>query len=92
MKIKGIPPVQAVIAYGGAKKPETGSRPAVEKDSLELSPEAKALNQLIREAGEPLMREDLVQDLKSRLRAGTYQVPVEALAAKIAEEILSAKR
>ena len=91
MKIKGIPPVQAVIAYGGAKKPETANRPAVEKDSLELSPGAKALNQLIREAGEPLMREGLVEDLKSRLRAGTYQVPEEALAAIIAEEIRGAK-
>jgi len=92
MKIKGIPPVQAVIAYGGAKKPETGSRPLVEKDSLDLSPEAKVINQLIKELGEPLIREGLVQDLKSRLRDGTYHVPAEALAAKITEEIRGVKR
>ncbi|MEW6661697.1 MAG: flagellar biosynthesis anti-sigma factor FlgM [Bacillota bacterium] len=91
MKIKGLPPILAVRAYGETKKPEPDHRPSVNKDSLQLSPEAKALQHLIKEAGEPLVRVDLVQDLKSRVWAGTYQVPVEALAAKIAEEIRGAK-
>jgi flagellar biosynthesis anti-sigma factor FlgM len=91
MKINGFPPTIAVKAYGEGKKPENIPPSLAGKDSLELSPQAKALQQLIKEAGQPLVREDVVQDIKSRLQAGTYQVPASDLAAKIAAEIRGAK-
>jgi len=89
MKVDGVSQVQAVRAYGTYNKLGKQERqsPVGDKDVLDLSPETVTLRELVREAAQPVEREELIQDIKRRLQDGTYSVPAEQLAARLVEEI-----
>ena len=67
------------VRESGKKEEETG-----QADALELSPHALAFQQLVEEARKPAgEREKLVEEIRARLDAGTYQVPAERVAEKM---------
>lgn len=92
MKIDRPAAVKGVGEAYRVQQPGTGSRPPVTgarraegtSDGLSLSPksqEAASLRAKLREA--PEVRIDLVQRIKARVEAGTYQVDPRAVAAKM---------
>jgi len=70
-------PAQASGSVGGTDQAQFSNR------GIELAKARTALS------GVPDVREDLVAELRGQIQAGTYQVPVEALAGKLLRVVTS---
>lgn len=58
------------------------------KDSVQISPQAKKIKELLKMVQElPDIREEKVAELKEKIVNGDYNVPVEKIAAKMLENI-----
>lgn len=74
------------------KKTRNASKPGTEsaKDSLEISSFGSAYQVAKQAAAQTSdVREERVQDIQARMAAGTYQVSIEDVADKMAEQLLS---
>lgn len=89
-----LPPKQVSEVYnltqrGGEKADRQKIDP--QKDRLELSPAAQELRELFREIRPPKVRAELVRELRSRIRNGTYQVSAGKIADRMLQEMETSK-
>ena len=74
------------VENGSAKSGRVGS--ASTRDEVQLSEEARALQQLATAAAQaPDVDEARVEALRQQVEAGTYEVPIEALVNKLLERL-----
>ena len=91
MRIFGYGASEIARLYGAGvknKNAEKGSANPVKGDTLQISPEAKALvafKAVLKDI--PLVRDDLVGDLKTQINKGTYKPDAEKIAAGLLSEM-----
>jgi flagellar biosynthesis anti-sigma factor FlgM len=93
MKISGQGPVNPFKIYNQQqqlKQKDGKSRPV--GDTLELSPEAKKVQELVRQGAElPEVRVELIREIRSRLENQTYHVSPQQLAESILKSMQEEK-
>ncbi|MGI6227957.1 MAG: flagellar biosynthesis anti-sigma factor FlgM [Peptococcales bacterium] len=89
MKIYNVPGI--LKAYNQKKIRGTSASSIVEgkKDEMQVSNEAQLMSKILQAAkNAPEIREDKVNQLKSTIKQGTYNVPTEDIAKKMLNGIL----
>ena len=88
MKIHGQSSIKcANLINAYQKADQLAKNKAPQRDSVELSAKAQEIAKLQKKAAQlPEVREELVQKIKEKVRAQTYQVQAEKLAEKLLAE------
>lgn len=89
MKINGHYPKNVSNIYqkqqqNTVSKEKKTDKNIITKDSLQLSPQAQQINDLVKKVEElPEIRAEKIAEIKEKLANNTYQVPAAKLAAKM---------
>ncbi|MDK2986221.1 MAG: Anti-sigma-28 factor, FlgM [Clostridia bacterium] len=89
MKINGYYPKNVSNIYqkqqqNTVSKEKKADKNIITKDSLQLSPQAQQISDLVKKVEElPEIRAEKIAEIKEKLANNTYQVPAAKLAAKM---------